>query len=195
MSQLHITAMTVSRIVSTLALAALGVMLPAAQAATPAKASKPSKAAAKPAAKAAAKAPAKAPVKTGPPEADAEQLAAAQWVYYGTYTCDFDQQVEINLNPTYPAYADVTFKTNVYLMKPVLSSTGAIRLEDVKGQTAMIQIANKSMLMDVKAGRRLVDGCVGQRQRELIEAARLEREQQQGAGGAVAEPLLKSDKP
>ncbi len=178
------TAMTVSRIflLSTLALAALGVVLPAAQAATPAKAAKPSKARAK------------VPVTPGPPEADAEQLAAAQWVYYGTYACEFDQKVEISLNPKYAAYADVKFKTSTYLMKPVLSSTGAIRLEDVKGQAAMIQIANKSMLMDVKAGRRLVDGCVGQRQRELIEAARLEREQQ-GAGTIAAEPLLKADKP
>ena len=45
-------------------------------------------------------------------------------------------------------------------MRPVLSSTGAVRLEDVKGQTLMLQIAYKSMLMDVGAGRRLADNCV-----------------------------------
>ena len=37
-------------------------------------------------------------------------------------------------------------------MKPVLSSTGALRLEDVKGRVLMLQIANKSMLMDTQAG-------------------------------------------
>ena len=35
-------------------------------------------------------------------------------------------------------------------MKPVLSSTGAIRLEDVRGETLMVQIASKSMLLNVK---------------------------------------------
>ena len=43
-------------------------------------------------------------------------------------------------------------------MKPVLSSTGAVRLEDTQGRALLVQIAQKSMLMDVKAGRRLVDG-------------------------------------
>jgi len=50
-------------------------------------------------------------------------------------------------------------------MKPVLSNTGAIRLEDVKGAALLIQILTKSMLMDVKAGRRMVDGCVHEVQR------------------------------
>ena len=44
-------------------------------------------------------------------------------------------------------------------MKPVLSSTGAVRLEDVEPNTLLVQILTKSMLMDQKAGRRLVDGC------------------------------------
>jgi hypothetical protein len=57
-------------------------------------------------------------------------------------------------------------------MKPVLSSTGAVRLEDVKGTTLMVQIASKSMLLNVKTGTRLVDECVCPQQRELIEAAR-----------------------
>ena len=45
------------------------------------------------------------------------------------------------------------------------SSTGAVRLEDVKGNTLLIQILTKSMVMDRKAGRRLVDGCVHDVQR------------------------------
>ena len=50
-------------------------------------------------------------------------------------------------------------------MKPVVSSTGAVRLEDVKGNALLIQILTKSMVMDPKAGRRLVDGCVHDVQR------------------------------
>ena len=72
------------------------------------------------------------------------------------------------------------------LMKPVLSSTGAVRLEDVKGTTLMVQIASKSMLLNVKTGTRLVDECVCPKQRELIEAARqtADREAQQTASSS-----------
>ena len=57
-------------------------------------------------------------------------------------------------------------------MKPVLSSTGAIRLEDVRGETLMVQIAAKSMLLNVKTGHRIVDDCISPKQHELIEAAK-----------------------
>ncbi|MGZ5236066.1 MAG: hypothetical protein ACXWCV_07135, partial [Caldimonas sp.] len=59
-----------------------------------------------------------------------------------------------------------------WLMKPVLSTTGAIRLEDVKGETLMVQIASKSMLLNVKTAHRIVDDCISPKQRELIEAAK-----------------------
>jgi hypothetical protein len=36
---------------------------------------------------------------------------------------------------------------------------------DIKGNTLLIQILTKSMVMDRKAGRRLVDGCVHDVQR------------------------------
>jgi hypothetical protein len=62
---------------------------------------------------------------------------------------------------------------SVYVMKPVLSSTGAIRLEDVRGETLMVQIAAKSMLLNVKTGHRIVDACVSPKQRELMEAAKV----------------------
>ena len=57
-------------------------------------------------------------------------------------------------------------------MKPVLSTTGAVRLEDVKGETLMVQIATKSMLLNVKTARRIVDDCISPRQRELIAEAK-----------------------
>lgn len=124
----------------------------------------------KPAAKPARTAPAKKAPPAPPPEAplpDAppEQLAAAEQTYFGQYACEFDQSLTIAMSPKKPGYVDVDFKKQVFTMKPVLSSTGALRLEDVKGRTLMIQIANKSMLMDVKAGQRLVDECMHERQR------------------------------
>ena len=53
------------------------------------------------------------------------------------------------------------------------ASTGAIRLEDVRGEALMVQIASKSMLLNVKTGHRIVDACVSPKQRELMEAAKV----------------------
>jgi hypothetical protein len=134
---------------------------------------KPAAPAAKPAAKKAA--PAKAAPKPVVEEtlaaASSEQSAAAQMTHIGHYDCEFNQAVEVAMNPKYDGYVDVSFGKQKYTMKPVLSSTGALRLEDVKGQTLMLQIAYKSMLMDVKAGRRLVDECVSEKQRMAKQAA------------------------
>jgi hypothetical protein len=89
-----------------------------------------------------------------------EQLDAAERTHFGLYACEFNQTVDIGMNPKTPGYVDVKFKGKTMTMKPVLSSTGALRLEDVTGRTLMIQIATKSMLMDVKVGQRLVDECI-----------------------------------
>ena len=133
---------------------------------------------AKPAAKPAAKAPAKkaaAPVKAEPVPAPAspEQISAAERVYYGIYDCEFNQTVDISISSKYPAWVDVKHGKNTYLMKPVLSSTGALRLEDIRDEALMVQIASKSMLLNTKTGTRIVDACVSPKQRELIEAAKI----------------------
>ncbi len=119
-----------------------------------------------------AKAKAAAPVEVAPEPATAEQISASERVYYGEYDCDFKQVVQITASEHHPSYVELRFAKNSYLMKPVLSSTGAVRLEDVKGQTLMIQIASKSMLMNVRTGTRLVDACVSPSQRVAIDAAK-----------------------
>ena len=133
----------------------------------------PAKPAAKAAAKTTKKAPAKAPAAFVPEAATPEQIDAAERVFYGPYECEFNQAIDIQIDPKYPAYVDVKHLKATYLMKPVLSSTGAIRLEDVHGETLMVQISNKSMLLNVKTGHRLVDDCVSAKQRELIAAAKV----------------------
>jgi hypothetical protein len=46
-------------------------------------------------------------------------------------------------------------------MKPVRSNTGAVRLEQVgNGPMLMLQIPTKSMLLDTRRGRRILDACV-----------------------------------
>jgi hypothetical protein len=121
----------------------------------------------------AAKAPVRKPA-APPPLADAtpEQMEAANRVYYGRHDCEVGQVLDIQADAKHPGYVDVRHGKAVYVMKPVVSSTGAIRLEDVTGKTLLVQIATKSMLMDVQAGHRLVDDCVGTQQREALDAQR-----------------------
>ena len=107
-----------------------------------------------------------APKAVGLPAASAEQMAAATIAHLGAYACEFNETVTVNATPKHEGYIDVQHRKAQWTMKPVLSSTGALRLEDVQGRLLMLQIANKSMLMDTKIGQRLVDGCVHEKQRE-----------------------------
>lgn len=105
-------------------------------------------------------------------DADEVQLAAAERAYLGEYACEFKETVHIDKHPKVAGYINVAWKKQLITMKPVLSSTGALRLEDVTGRTLMIQIANKSMLLDTKIGQRLLDDCVHPEQEKLMAAAK-----------------------
>jgi len=129
----------------------------------------PAKPAAKPAAKGKA---APAPAAFTVPDAQPDQVKAAELVFYGPYDCEFKQTVNITQSPKYSGYVDVKHGAKAWLMKPVLSSTGAIRLEDVRGETLMVQIASKSMLLNVKSAQRIVDDCVSPKQREMVAEAK-----------------------
>lgn len=112
-----------------------------------------------------------APVAAEPATATPAQLAAAERVFYGNYQCEFDKTVQVSTLPKYPGYAELRFGKSVYMMRPVESSTGAIRLEDVKGETLVVQIAAKSMLLNVKTGQRLLDGCISEKQGKVAAAS------------------------
>lgn len=177
----------------------LGSLLAAALAFSPwaqAQGPAPAKPAAKPAAK---KPPPKKAAKPAPPPefvppiASPEQIEASQRVYYGLYDCEFQQTIDIVENAKYPAYVDVKYGKQVYVMKPVVSSTGAIRLEDILDQTLMVQIASKSMMLNVKSGQRMVDDCVSPKQREAIEQARAEAAAR--AAGAAPELGIAASQP
>lgn len=112
-----------------------------------------------------------APVEAPLPAAPGEQIAAASMTHFGSYECEFDQTVSVDVNHKHDGYVDVKHGKTTWVMKPVLSHTGALRLEDVKGRMLMLQIANKSMLMDTQVGRRLVDNCVHEKQRHVAQPA------------------------
>lgn len=161
--------------------------------AAPAAAKKPAaKAALKPVAKApAAKAPVKmakaqpsssrqqlkstaSQVAAGVRAADAaltpEQLAIAESVHTGTLPCELGAQVELTKDAASPGYFNLTGKGFRYRLHPVQTSTGAVRLEDPQDGAVWIQLANKSMLMDQKHGRRLADECASPAQVAVAEA-------------------------
>jgi hypothetical protein len=149
----------------TLLLLGTSFMLPvigAAQNSAPAKA--------KPARPAAA-APAEPPAALA--AADGEQLHAASQVYIGRYDCEYGQILTVSRTAGQDGYVDAEIQRRKATFKPVLSRTGAIRLEEVRtGELLLVQIPSKTILMDTKAGRRLVDGCQHDEQkREAATAA------------------------
>jgi hypothetical protein len=116
-----------------------------------------------------------APAKAGKPAAapppavaaaDPEQLMAASLALYGHYDCEFNQVLQVSKNDKHEGYVDVDFAKHKYMMKPVRSTTGALRLEEVSGGMLVVQIPAKSMMMDTKAGRRIVDACLHEEQRK-----------------------------
>ena len=108
--------------------------------------------------KAAAAAP--APADQDVTAADEKQLLAAKEVFMGESGCEFGQKIKLDANSKHPGYVDLSFNKKTYTMKPVMSATGALRLEDVRSEALMIQIASKTMVMNQKTGQRLVDNCV-----------------------------------
>jgi hypothetical protein len=146
-----------------LALFAQSSMTPAvAQTAQPAKSTKaPVK---KAPAKGAVPPPTTAAQRAALPAADEQQTAAAELVYYGKYVCDEKIEIFVEKDATSPGYVDVRHKKDVWVMKPVASNTGAVRLEDTKQQVLLVQIPYKSMLLNVKSGQRIVDSCQNEKQ-------------------------------
>ena len=120
----------------------------------------------KPAAQNKASKPAKKnePVKravAAPPETPLapQELSIAERVHVGHLPCELGASVQMTADTNTPGYFNLQGKGYKYRMKPVTTSTGAIRLEDEKAGAVWLQLANKSMLMDQKNGRRLADEC------------------------------------
>lgn len=102
--------------------------------------------------------------------ADEPQMLAAREVMLGGSGCEFGQSIQLDDSAKHPGYVDLSFNNRKYVMKPVLSSTGALRLEDVRKEALLIQIGNKTMLMNQKTGQRMVDNCVHAKQRSVVAA-------------------------
>ena len=144
----------------------LSASMALAQSAGPASAAGKSDAKSKPAAQNKASKPVKKnePVKravAAPPETPLapQELSIAERVHVGHLPCELGASVQMTADINTPGYFNLQGKGYKYRMKPVTTSTGAIRLEDEKAGAVWLQLANKSMLMDQKNGRRLADEC------------------------------------
>lgn len=97
------------------------------------------------------------------------ELAIAERVQVGLMPCELGASVSLALDPKAPGYFDMQGKNFKYRMFPVVTSTGAIRLEDQKAGAVWLQLANKSMLMNQKLGIRLADECMSPAQVAMAE--------------------------
>ena len=88
-----------------------------------------------------------------------QEMNIAERVHVGHLPCELGASVSMTADANAPGYFNLQGKGYKYRMRPVATSTGAIRLEDEKAGAVWLQLANKSMLMDQKNGRRLADEC------------------------------------
>jgi hypothetical protein len=147
--------------------------LPAhAQAAAQAATKPVAKPAAKPTTKPVAR-PAVVPVVVPDEPLTAEELDLANGVHVGDLSCELGQNVKLHADPSNPGHFHLHTPEHRFRMRPVRTSTGALRLEDRQQGAVWIQLANKSMLMSQKLGRRLADECAGPVQRAVAEAMKL----------------------
>jgi hypothetical protein len=93
------------------------------------------------------------------PDASADDLAIAQQIHQGLLPCEMGTSIRVEADAAQPGYFHVQGKGFRYRMFPVRTNTGALRLEDKKAGAVWLQLANKSMLMDEKKGRRVADEC------------------------------------
>lgn len=84
--------------------------------------------------------------------------APAGEVWAGAYQCDHAEKV--SLRPGAVAdQVELQWKAQRWQMRRTDARSGAMRLEDASARMVWIQLPNKSMLLDQRLGRRLLDEC------------------------------------
>ncbi len=147
------------------------------------------KASSKPAAKA-SPAPAKhaEPKLLEPVVLSPEQMAIANKVLVGKINCELGAVVLMTNDEHSPGRFFLDMGSKRYVMLPVVTSTGAVRLEEESSGAVWLQLGNKSMLMNQKEGKRLADECMNPDQ--LLVAQALEKNPQPGLLDAPKDALV-----
>lgn len=103
----------------------------------------------------------------------AAELAIAERVHVGALPCELGNTVHLKPDADRPGHFDLQMAKAHYRLVPVVTSTGAIRLEDPKTGAVWLQLANKSMLMNHKLGQRMADECKSPAQVAVAEQFKL----------------------
>ena len=102
---------------------------------------------------------------------DAE-LEIAKTIQTGRIQCELGADITVTADEKNPGFFSVSAGKQRYYMHPVESRTGAIRLEDGRAEAMMLQLGNKSMVLNQKLGQRVADDCQTAEQKQF--AAQLE---------------------
>jgi hypothetical protein len=94
-------------------------------------------------------------------------------VHTGRMVCELGNSVTVSPDPQQPERFIVQMKKNTYLMTPVATTTGAVRLEDAQAGAMWMQLPHKSMLMNSKLGQRMADECQSEHQVATAHAMKL----------------------
>lgn len=98
------------------------------------------------------------------------QLNVAMRVLTGSADCEFNERVTVAPMDGQPGHFLVGHKGLRYTMVPEETATGAVRLVDRRAGVVWLQIPVKSMLMNSKQGRRMIDACTHAEQRAALKA-------------------------
>lgn len=112
------------------------------------------------------------------PVAPTVPIVVNDHVHTGRIACELGQFINVEADPVKPGQYVVTGKGFKFHMQRVPTTTGVVRLEDAKAGAVWLQIANKSMLMNQKQGRRMADECASPTQQMV--AAQLRSNAQMG---------------
>ncbi len=104
---------------------------------------------------------------------DSQRTAVAEQVHTGRMVCELGNAVHVSADAQNPGHFHVQMNKHTYHMSPVVSATGAIRLEDPHAGAMWLQLSNKSMLMNSKLGQRMADECQSPDQMAVADAMKL----------------------
>jgi hypothetical protein len=114
-----------------------------------------------------------AAVQTPVPQAQATTPEVGE-VHTGRMVCELGNSVTVSPDPQQPERFIVQMKKNTYVMTPVETTTGAVRLEDAQAGAMWLQLPHKSMLMNSKLGQRMADECQSDHQTTVAQRMKLD---------------------
>ena len=89
----------------------------------------------------------------------ASQPTWATQLKTGDFSCEMGNKVQVRMDGRVTDGVTLVWKGKNYMMNPVSTSTGAVRLENKGEGLVWIQIPSKSMLLNSKIGQQLANDC------------------------------------